>query len=486
MAGPTLQNLRMHNIADSLSGALLFAMVVLSPWAFGTTQPPVIWMMNGAGYFLGALLFIKIFIRWRTGYRPTRWSAADASHTVALRWLLALSFSVPAFCLVSALNARSTYLPGQLSFQYHNFVGWLPHSYDAPGTWFRFWQYLGLAIFFWAARDWLLGKTEMEQRAERSKEIERGNFSPLPGRLHGLLWLLSINGALLALEGIVQRLSGTNKLLWFEPTRINAAAEFQFGPFAYRGNAASYLNLVWPVCLALWWALRRGSRFQVPGSKLHHGLLICVALMAAAAIVSASRGGAVVCIGEIIVAAVLLLLALKRGQGLTKLVIFFLFAGALAGGFAFGWDKLGERMRDVGAGFKSREAIYAAAKPMAEEHPLFGTGPGTFGALFQFYRPSPETYWPAQLHNDWLETRITFGWLGSGLIAAAFALVVARWFLPGGIRAGKRFVLLIWLAMAGCLVHARYDFPFQIHSIVLLFVMLCAVMSTLSRRAKVI
>jgi hypothetical protein len=41
----------------------------------------------------------------------------------------------------------------------------------------------------------------------------------------------------------------------------------------------------------------------------------------------------------------------------------------------------------------------------------------------------------------------------------------------------------LWLALAGCLVHARYDFPFQICSIVWLFLILCAVLANLSRRA---
>ena len=101
---------------------------------------------------------------------------------------------------------------------------------------------------------------------------------------------------------------------------------------------------------------------------------------------------------------------------------------------------------------------------------------------FSFTVSRTGTYWPAQLHNDWLETRITFGWLGSGLIALALVAVVLRWFARGGIHGGRRFIILIWLALAGCLVHARYDFPFQIHSIVLLFLVLCAILSNLTRR----
>ena len=42
--------------------------------------------------------------------------------------------------------------------------------------------------------------------------------------------------------------------------------------------------------------------------------------------------------------------------------------------------------------------------------------------------------------------------------------------------------LLIWVALVGCLVHARYDFPFQIYSILFLFLTICALLFNLSRR----
>jgi len=98
------------------------------------------------------------------------------------------------------------------------------------------------------------------------------------------------------------------------------------------------------------------------------------------------------------------------------------------------------------------------------------------------YRNSPDADWPAQLHNFWLETRITFGWVGSGLIAAAFLVVLAHWFLQEGIHGGQRFGFLLWLALTGCLIEARFDRPFQFDSILLLFLLHCATPSTLSQR----
>ena len=58
-----------------------------------------------------------------------------------------------------------------------------------------------------------------------------------------------------------------------------------------------------------------------------------------------------------------------------------------------------------------------------------------------------------------------------------------RWLLPGGIRGGRRFVVLIWLALAGCLLMARFDFPFQIHSILFLVLVFCAVLFSMSHRS---
>jgi len=308
--------------------------------------------------------------------------------------------------------------------------------------------------------------------------------------LRRLLWVLTINGGLLGLEGIIQRAEGSGFLLFMVRPHIHVRALDQFGPYAYRSNAAQYFNLLWPISLGFWWALVRGSGFGQAGPVC---ALVSTVIMAACPIISTTRLGAAAAIG-MLAAALLCLLAIegldgrrKRdpGQGRRATLLLVLFSLAALGlGLGLGWKALGPRLGriEMREGFEGRQETYDRAKPMAEDYPVFGTGPGTFGTVFQFYRKPTEAQWWVQLHDDWLETRITFGWVGCGLIGLAFVTVMLRWFGRGGIHGSRRFMVLMWLSLAGCLTQARWDFPFQIYSIVFLALVLCAIAANLTRR----
>jgi O-antigen ligase len=441
-------------------------MIVFSPWAFGTTEPWSIWTLNIAGYGLGALWLAKCALRRWAGSAP----AKPPSSQRPQRWnqaLGALTTAVLAYVLSSALNARATYSPSEQHFVYHEAVTWLPHSLDAARTWAAFWQYLALAGTFWAARDWL---------AHRGRPWASTPEAGLPPRLRLLLWVLALNGALLSLEGVLQRLEGSGRLLFLVQPRVNPDAASQFGPWAYRGTAAAYFNLVWPLCLGAWASLGGSAD---PG-KRRHLLLVCALAMAIAPYVSLSRGGAIVATALLAACGTVLLISPTRFS-VARQTQFRrerprLVAGLAAApmvGLLLGGNQLLSRLGDFRRGWEIREELNQLAAPMASDYPLFGTGPGTFATVFQMYRPSPESPWPAQLHNDWLETRISFGWLGCGLIAALLATA-----LHGHVRAARRgsdpMARLTLLAMAGLFAHARWDFPFQIHSLLFLCVLVCA------------
>ncbi len=498
------RDVQAYRLADDLTGALICLMIVFSPWAFGTTDVWAVRAMNFGGFGLGALLSVKLGIRWWKGYRPPQWTGGEGPRTGRLMAMLAgLTVAIPVYCLVGALNAHATYRRELLGFEYHEFISWLPSTLDSRSTWFVFWCSLGLAGSFWGMRDWLTGKSLAELRSQQlnSEETEGGGAPSLPARWRGLLWLLTVNGGMLAVEGIVQRLANCPRLLFLTLPAVHQTADTQFGPYAYRSNAAQYFNLLWPVSLGFWWWLRRegGSK-----GKAQWLPLVCAAIMAACPIISTTRGGALVAVGQLIPATVVLMVA-QRGPGRgrrsgsgregrqwvswhegwwrrngTRVALGLFLAGSLALGFGLGWKTLAPRMAEFREGYEYRERMFQNAHPMAEDYPIYGIGPGAFVYVFQLYRVATSTYWPPELHHDWRETRFSFGWIGSGMIALALALVWARWFLPGGLPGCGPFTMMVWLAMGGCLVHARFDFPFQVYSVVFLFLTWCAMLVNVS------
>jgi O-antigen ligase len=480
-------------MGDNILGAMLLFAVVFGPWAFGTTEPWSIEIMTGVG--LGAWLVLGakwLFLRAGSSELNHKGHGSGVRERRFSRLFFLLTALFLLYCLISALNARATIHGKTFSFDYHGSLSWLPHSYDAESSWHAFWMYSGIAGLFWAARSWILSgaAAERQKMGVRSGESRFENNGLLPKRLRLLLWVLSINGAILALEAIVQRLSGCNQLLWLVQPTINKDAIAQFGPYAYRSNASQYFNLVWPVTLGLWWIYEQAGRMRGLAQvrvedKRHHFLISCALLMAICPILSTSRGGAIIMTASAVMVGIVFFLARWRSDWKAKLVFFVLLAAMIGGGVLLGWQELGPRMeaQALQEGLEGREALFTVGWRMAAAQPLFGTGPGTFSNLYPLFRRASTDGWPAQLHNDWLETFITFGWVGTSLLLLGFAALLFRWFFSGRIYGEKCFVMVIWIALGGCLIHGIYDFPLQIHSILTLVVLLCAVLSCLARRA---
>lgn len=484
---PTPNTIITYGIFEGLTELLIFLSLIFAPWAFGTTQPWSIWTMNAVGYMLGLLFAAKLFIRQRLGYQIC-FAIKPPKPDSLTRALAGLTVLILIYTLVGALNARANYDPIRMDFSFRPHLKWLPHSYDQVKSWVTFANYLALACFFWSTRDWLMGKTRSENVTQRTLPTLPAPKYAIPMRLRRLLWVLALNGAMLAAVSIVQRLDGGGKLLWLVEPRINRQALLQLGPYAYRANGAQYFNLLWPTALGLWWLLRREARRKRGDNGTTHRaaipypiLLPAVLLMVVCPIISTSRGGAIVATAGVFGCAVIIISGLRRRSPATKFSASLCFGAMLAAGVYFGGDQLSLRLRSTEIDLLARENIYATARDMVRDYPLFGTGPGSFESVFQLYRSSTDEYWPAQLHNDWLETLVTFGWCGSSLIVLALACIVGRLLNGGSIRVPWRFIALVWVGLLGCLAHARFDFPFQVYSILHLFLLECAILFTLAR-----
>ncbi|MDB6036499.1 MAG: O-Antigen ligase [Verrucomicrobiales bacterium] len=489
-----------YQVCERITEFLIYGSIVAGPWLYGATEPWAVWILNGAGYLIGGLLAAKRIIRVRTDYVPPRWeSGGDQADTFLAQWkgphwltftMALLTVLIVAFTFVSGVNARATFNVDEQRFDYHNYISWLPHSYDKAHTLFLAWSYVALAFYFWGLRDWLLGKTMRERHPRSGEPGEEENTNEmetpgLPGRLRQLLWVISINGAVLAVEAILQRMDGTNKLLWTRESYWGDS-ESMFGPYSYRGNAADLFNLIWPVTLGLWWnqrQKRRGTAGRVGGSP--HTLLIpCSMLIAAAPIISTSRGGALIAVAGMGVCLATMLLSQRRSTWLSRTGIILMFAAMAGLGGYLGWDKLVPRLKDIKMdNWSGRTEIYHNSEQMAQDFPLYGSGPGSFAAIYQLYRNDPNEVWQAYLHDDWLETRVTFGQFGFTIVVLMMGLVLARWFISGGIAVSWHFVSVLWVAVSSCLIHAKFDFPLQVYSVLQLFLTLCCILFCVSRRA---
>ena len=474
--------------ADQATGFLLLVAVVFAPWAFGATQGWSIWTLNGIGYGMGGLLAFKGLVRWKVDFEPARWNDG-IGRKWPVRALAILTVVVLGYVLVSALNARAkidyTYLPGQavatgIDIEYLEPVGWLPSSYDGATTLWAFWKYLAMACAFWSARDWVLG---MSRRERRLSTVERIQGAVPSDRLARLLWTLVLSTAALSLVGILQRLEGTRKLLWIlEHTN---RSEVTFGPFPYRGTASDYLNLVWPIGIAFWWALRRrflwvqGAAAR-SGSGPHVVILPLLGIILIGPFMTSSRGGLFIEIVLLAVSALVLWFS-GRLKSAAKWSLVGVTILLMSVGWYLGGAQLAQRFATMGDDKMSgREDLYANGPRMVADFAPFGSGAETFPKIYTLYRANPNQRWEAYAHDDYLETRITFGWVGMGLILSALLLVPLCGQLSSGIPTGRTFHLLWITALGGLMLHARFDPPFQIYSIHFTFVILCAVWSCLT------
>jgi hypothetical protein len=357
---------KLYRWADIGTEALIYFTVLWGPWAFGTVHDWAITTMNFANYGIGLLLLTKWIIRWKTDYQPARWTShsqngGESDHPKRdwrTKTIGFLTVYMLGYILVSILNARSTYNWDFNFFEYEEtYIKWLPHTYDKAATIQSFCNFLGLAFCFWGVRDWLLGKTRKERTGADQEEefvtwhsLKERSTHRIPFRLYRLIWLLCLSGGLLALIGIIQRLDGTQKLLWIYDRDKYGSSTQSFGPFGYRSNGISYLNLILPIAIGFFLALIKLPRkVQEPkereNSESYLLLAPTICMLIVAPIVSLSRGGVVVLLFLLGVEITSMILNPKFFNKNQKIVIFALMTSGIVLSYFIGWDSLLNRLK---------------------------------------------------------------------------------------------------------------------------------------------
>jgi O-antigen ligase len=281
-----------------------------------------------------------------------------------------------------------------------------------------------------------------------------------------LAWFLIFLCFAVSLLGIIQHFTAHGTVYWFR--ELEGGGD-PFGPYVNRNHFAGFVELTLPTSLAL--LIFRGVRRDVFPIT---GLLAIVPL--GALILSGSRGGIVSFAFEI---GVLALLARARkgpeGPRMASLAIVALAAAALVAWIGAG--RALERFSTLRPGevtASRRVSMLHGTFRIFLNHPLMGTGLGTFEAVYPRYETDYDGKVVNHAHNDYAEALAETGLLG-GLCGAAFLLILFRQARRNFEADQGHFSRALHAgaiaATGGLLLHSFVDFNLHIPSNALLFLL---------------
>ena len=293
-----------------------------------------------------------------------------------------------------------------------------------------------------------------------------------------VLMCAAISGVLVSLVGIVLKTSLAEPLL----TSIwgaDAVPTRSFAFYHYYGTAGAFLNLVWPLILVF---TRRAFEIREIGLLTRVIWVIASLICGLALLLNASKAS--LAIGLLVLpwpfSTGLRQMHFKKlflvGMAFVALMVLMLAASShLAHDAAF---KRMTSSDDVSQSVDGRWQAYRQYLDDVPEAGWFGIGPGLFEVGYPYQNASFRNYDASVrqfAHEDYLQTTLEWGWVGTvwwtlliagGLWRAVHAYLQRERFQS---RTDRHLVLACILGVLGTLLHALFDFPLQVASIRLFF-----------------
>lgn len=423
----------------SLSTLVFCGAIFYAPLAFGCTTPVTRFVLDGI-LLLGVLVFVVE--QWRRGER-VRLSPG----------LILLSAGILLVGCVSLVNDKYTFRTATDSLvENAGAIRWLPGTYDVRTSWVEIVHIFALLAALVALA------VKGNQREQR----------------WWLLGAIGIAGFVVAIIGIYQKVAGIESMLWTNKTYEDGMF---FASFRYHGNAAAFLNLSWPACLA--WVFR-SIEFEGKGRLVLSFWLTCLFFTFGALVVNSSKFGHAIAIPALVLAIILFRKGMPRLEGRMRLngivfgllaagflLVMSLFSGSLVAEL---WDDAMER----GVTLQYRLRAYETGWRMWCDAPVWGYGAGLFGKVFPYF----STGYGRDLggswtfaHQDYLQILVEWGLVGGSLIFAlwiwGFSGLIGQYRRSGG---GSYSTAAALLALSIVGVHAMVDFPLHIGAMQLIAV----------------
>jgi O-antigen ligase len=309
-----------------------------------------------------------------------------------------------------------------------------------------------------------------------------------------LILALLLLGVFEAAYGLVQYLTGWQKILWLERVYYRESAT---GTYVNHNHYAGFLEMVIPFAVArALAALPRAGNHRAHGAAGRAALYFFLAAVLILAVVfSESRMGLIACVGSLAVMAAVLGLHGRRFAAPQAAqnagLILLLLAASAALMFWMGPEPvfsrfvaLSEQQGPGAAG--SRLAVWADTLRLIGERPLAGIGLGAFEAAYTKVQTVDVNARVDYAHNDYLQVAAELGVPAALLFwAMIFALatctVRASW-IPAN-RTRQAIALGATGALAALLLHSLTDFNLYIPANGLLFAVLLGLGSAQENQA---
>ena len=303
-------------------------------------------------------------------------------------------------------------------------------------------------------------------------------------RRNALVRALIFLGCLEAAYGIIQYLAGWQKIFTYTK-KFNL--EEATGTYINPNHFAGLLELTLPFVLASGfysfqvWSERRQDElnWRVPAERSSAGVrsvfyFYLTVIVVVAVTFSRSRGGILATAFSIVF---IVLLAQVKAERKTWMLGFFLVSLCIAGyGLWIGLDPVlarFEHLREPGyLQLEGRIAIWKDASRLVRDHPLVGTGLGTFGTAFRRHQTVFVDGYVDHAHNDYFEIASDTGLLGAALLFLPILYLFFK-MIMGFLNDTRRFRRSVTLGCIGStlalLIHSATDFNLQIPANALIF-----------------
>jgi hypothetical protein len=420
---------------------IFLAVLIYAPWAYGGTTPASIQTTNWLLLAVLVLWAVELVVSGRSPRFP--------------RFLLFLTCALIGIGGWMGFNAKSIYDS--------DFYAFVPLRNFAPP--------LAGSVDYAISAAWMMRGALLLGTILFVADLSQSNRWLLR-----LWYVIGLVAGSIAFLGLLQKATGARMIFW--QTAPPWGVSTFFATYYYHGNAGAFLNLVWPLTAGL--AIRAFTTRSHPGMR---AMWVSVFILTVAGVLANTSRMA-----QLLALLLLVAICLQFGAALLRKLSGTEKSVALGGAIAIlltlialaqathleqplnRWQSMSGQIPNDARWLASRVAIDALP-----DAGFFGFGPGTFRVVFPAYNSVSINHVPGTwrfLHEDYLQTLLEWGWVGSSLWALLLFGGIAvgirsynKYARPGWTPRRRLLQPLVVMALIGVALHALIDFPLQIASI---------------------